>query len=47
MKPANILLAPDASGDPYARVLLTGPVSPYGEQVGLSEPVRVVGRGLR
>ncbi|WP_405842632.1 protein kinase domain-containing protein [Streptomyces sp. NBC_01518] len=24
VKPANILLAPDASGDPYARVLLTG-----------------------
>lgn len=22
-KPANLLLAPDASGDPYARVLLT------------------------
>ncbi|WP_405973295.1 protein kinase [Streptomyces sp. NBC_00988] len=46
VKPANILLAPDASGDPYARVLLTGygiALQPESHEPHLTATVGIMG----
>ncbi|MEV7390485.1 protein kinase [Streptomyces sp. NPDC091215] len=46
VKPANILLAPDRTGAPYARVLLTDygiSVQPYGGETRYTQPSALVG----